>query len=232
MTQKPNFEQTGNSEDEQHIIEYLRSHDDFLDRHPDLLINMQVAHESGSGVSLIERQVDALRDNNKVLREKLRALIETAKQNESLNQQLYEVLLAAIVQDDLGTALDVLPGTIEQQFDLPLAVIRIPVNDDELRVRKECTDVADADYQQLRARIAHGKSVCDDRLPNQVLRYLFADQAEGVGSCALVPLGIGDPMGVLALASPDESRFRADLGTLFLDRLGAVVGVVLTRLLD
>ncbi len=231
MTQKPNFEQTENLEDEQRIIEYLRSHRDFLDRHPDLLVDMQLSHESGNGVSLIERQVDVLRESNEALKKKLRTLIEAAEQNESLNQQLYEVLLTAIVQNDLDTALDVLPGTIKEQFDLPLAVIRISVDDREMQARTEIADKSDIDYQQLHARIAHGRSVCDDRLPTQVLKYLFADQAEEVGSCALVPLGTGDPLGVLALASPDESRFRADFGTLFLDRLGDVVGVVLKRLL-
>lgn len=231
MTQKPNFDQTENLEDEQRVLEYLRSHRDFLNRHPDLLVDMQVSHESGDGVSLIERQVDVLRENNEVLRKKLRALIDTARQNESLNQQLYEVVLAAIVQNDLDTALDVLPGTIKEQFDLPLAVIRISADNRELQVRAEIVDKADVDYQQIHTRVAHGRSVCDDRLPTQVLKYLFADRAEQVGSCALVPLGSGDPSGVLALASPDESRFRADFGTLFLDRLGVVVGVVLKRLL-
>jgi uncharacterized protein YigA (DUF484 family) len=231
MTHKPNFDQTDNLVDEQHIIEYLRTHRDFLERHPDLLIDMQVPHDSGSGISLIERQVDALRESNEALRRKLRALIDTAKQNESLNQQLHEVLLAIIVQDDLDAALDVLTETIKDQFDVPLAVIRFAVDDQEKRARAEITDKADIDYQQLHARVAHGKSVCDDRLPTQTLKYLFADQAEKVGSCALVPLGTADPLGVLALASLDKSRFRADLGTLFLDRLGVVVGVVLQRLL-
>lgn len=231
MTQEPELHQTKNLEDERRIIDYLRSHQDFLDRHPDLLIDMQVPHESGSGVSLIERQVDALRESNAALRKKLRELVETAKQNESLNQQLYDVILAAIVQDDLDTALDVLPGIIKEHFDLPLAVIRISVDDHAMQARAEIADNADINYQQVYARVAHGKSVCDDRLPNQVLKYLFAQEAEKIGSCALVPLGIGEPLGVLALASPELSRFRADLGTLFLDRLGVVIGVVLQRLL-
>jgi len=231
MTQKPNFDQTENLDDEQQVIEYLRSHRDFLDRHADLLVDMRVSHESGSGISLIERQVDVLRENNEALRKKLRALIETAKQNESLNRQLYEVLLAAIVQTDLDSALDVLPATIKEQFDLPLAVLRIAVDDLAMQMRPEITNKADVDYQQLHARIAHGRSVCDDRLPHKVLQYLFADQAQQVGSCALVPLGTGDPLGVLALASSDKHRFRSDLGTLFLDRLGVVIGVVIKRLL-
>ncbi len=231
MTQKQNFDQTENLQDEQRIIEYLRGHRDFLDRHPDLLVDMHVPHESGSGLSLIERQVDALREENAALRTKLRTLIETAKRNESLNQQLYKVLLMAIVQSDLDTALEVLPDTIKEQFDLPLVVIRIANDDREMGARIEMADKSDIHYQQVHARVAHGKSVCDDRLPTQVLKYLFADQSEQVGSCVLVPLGFGDPLGVLALASSDENRFRADLGTLFLDRMGVVIGVVLKRLL-
>ncbi len=231
MTHKANVDQSDDLQEEQRVIEYLRNHRDFLKRHPELLIDMQVSHESGSGVSLIEKQVDVLRENNESLRKKLRALVSTAKQNESLNEQLYEVLLAAIVQDGLDSALDVLPATIKEQFDVPLAVIRIASDEHELPKRNEFAGSTDKEYRQVYARIAHGRSVCDDRLPLQVLTYLFADQAQKVGSCALIPLGHGDPIGVLALASPDEGRFRADLGTWFLDRLGRVVGVVLRRLL-
>ena len=231
MIQKSNIEQLDPLIEEQRIVEYLQDHKDFFDRHADVLTEMAVPHESGGGASLIERQVEALRGKNQVLKEKLNALVSTAKQNEVLNQHLYEVSLTAIELSNLDTALDALTEKIKDQFGVPLVAIRISYAGHRSTTRVEVADPDDAGYQQVHARIAHGQSVCDDRLPSGVLSYLFGIDAEQVGSCALVPLGGHQPLGILVLASPDKDRFRADLGTLFLDRLGTVVGRLLKRLL-
>jgi uncharacterized protein YigA (DUF484 family) len=53
-------------------------------------------------------------------------------------------------------------------------------------------------------------------------------------SIALLPLrapGGAEPFGLLVLGSPDPSRFAADLGTAFLERIADTAGAALARLL-
>ncbi len=231
MTPKPSVEQVDAADDEHKIVNYLRIHGDFFVRHPDLLLEMTLPHDAGSGVSLIERQVLELRAQNDTLKKKLSALVANARHNERLHQQMHEVLLAVVRQPDIRSVLESLAGTIKQQFALSLAVPRIANVDWQSHECEYMVDADDANYRKLRARIAHGRSVCDDRLPSEILTWLFGDEAATVGSCVLVPLGGSEPVGFLALAAHDESRFRSDLDTMFLDRLGAVVGALMQRLL-
>jgi uncharacterized protein YigA (DUF484 family) len=52
---------------------------------------------------------------------------------------------------------------------------------------------------------------------------LFAEQGEAVQSAALIPIRTEGASGVLAIGSADPDRFRPDMGTDLLDRLGEIV---------
>jgi uncharacterized protein YigA (DUF484 family) len=55
----------------------------------------------------------------------------------------------------------------------------------------------------------------------------FGDAAEHVRSLALVPLGQTRAVGLLALGSEDAQRFYAEMGTLYLRRIGELTAAAL-----
>jgi len=57
----------------------------------------------------------------------------------------------------------------------------------------------------------------------------FGESAEHVRSMALVPLGQTRAIGLLALGSEDPQRFFAEMGTLYLKRLGELISAGLAR---
>ena len=61
------------------VATFLREHPEFLAQHPDLLTSLSLPHTvvgtGGKTVSLIERQIDVLRDKNRALEFQLAALI-------------------------------------------------------------------------------------------------------------------------------------------------------------
>ena len=63
------------------VASYLRKHPDFLDQYPDILENLEINHQAGAAVSLIERQVDQLRASNAELEKKLGNLVQVAREN-------------------------------------------------------------------------------------------------------------------------------------------------------
>ncbi|MES9871125.1 MAG: DUF484 family protein, partial [Sedimenticola sp.] len=62
MSSQP--EQTTEEDTEQLVIDYLKSNADFFERNQDLLKELELSHSSGGAVSLIERQVQSLREQN------------------------------------------------------------------------------------------------------------------------------------------------------------------------
>jgi uncharacterized protein YigA (DUF484 family) len=58
---------------------------------------------------------------------------------------------------------------------------------------------------------------------------LFGDGAAHLRSFAYLPLRAGETFGLLALASEDAQRFYPEMGTLYLARLGELVGAAIAR---
>lgn len=209
--------------------QYLRQHPDFFQRHSELLNHLTIPDtESGAAISLIERQVDVLRDDKRSLEQRLHELVDVARQNEILSQRLQQVALMIARATDVNTLLDRLPEVLRREFTLVCASVRIGRNDS--LQRSELVDRNDANYIGLLERTAHGRSVCDDRLPESLLSYLFGDSAKAIRSTALIPLMGEKPMGVLGLGASDPDRFCPEMGTVYLDRLGELVEAGLSRL--
>ena len=60
--------------------------------------------------------------------------------------------------------------------------------------------------------------------------FLFGQEANDVGSVALVPLGDkGAPIGLLVLGSTDRDRFHPGMSTEFLARMADLISDALTR---
>ena len=61
------------------------------------------------------------------------------------------------------------------------------------------------------------------------MEFLFRDDAQEIGSVALVPLGSKAEIGFLAIGSSDADRFHPDMSIDFLARVGDLVAVALKR---
>ena len=56
---------------DQSVLDFLRQSPDFFLRHPSALSELSLPHESGEAVSLIERQIDILRERNVTMRKRM-----------------------------------------------------------------------------------------------------------------------------------------------------------------
>jgi uncharacterized protein YigA (DUF484 family) len=93
------------------VAEFLGKHPDFFREHPELLGRLEVPHTtSGPAVSLVERQVQVLREQNQRARKQLHELIEIARQNEELARRMHKLALtlmdAAEPKDIFSTLYD------------------------------------------------------------------------------------------------------------------------------
>ena len=63
---------------DEEVISYLRLDPNFFQRHANVLSELNLPHESGAAVSLIERQISILRERNMNMRRRMNELVETA----------------------------------------------------------------------------------------------------------------------------------------------------------
>jgi uncharacterized protein YigA (DUF484 family) len=203
------------------VARYLCKYPDFLLRHPEVLEAIQLPHESGNAVSLIERQVEHLRDQNNKLNRKLNQLIRVASDNEQLMSRLHHLTLELMIIDDLGLFFDRLIQALKSEFNAD--ILNVSLFDRKVSAHKDTPLYfirrEDSELQQFQAMLDKGETTCG-RLGDQKLEFLFGSRSQWVQSTAFVPLGND---GIMAIGSSDPARFYPGMGTLFLDLLASVV---------
>ena len=212
------------------VVRYLTDNPDFFQEHPELLGVLEIPHpESGVALSLIERQVDVLRNNNGSLEKQLNQLIMAARKNEELTEKLLQLAVFLASMPSVEQVLDRIQAWICKEFELDAVTLRLDAGHWQDLNRIEVVNTSEGDAGAIMERVTHRHSVCDDRLPQHLLEYLFAELADGVGSCALVPLIQANNLviGVLALGSADPLRYGPEQGIIYLDKLGKLVGSTL-----
>ena len=85
------------------VMRYLRENPDFFGRHPMLLTDLSLPHDSGEAISLVERQVAILRERNIDMRRRLTHLVGAANTNDTLFEKTRRFTLNMLDCDDLET---------------------------------------------------------------------------------------------------------------------------------
>jgi uncharacterized protein YigA (DUF484 family) len=222
------------TEFEHEMVRYLRDHPAFFEEHQDVLAGMILSHESGSAVSLIERQVQILREQKNEQKRKLQSLISAAQNNEKLNNNVNALILALLDASTLNDVLSITEQRIRADFEADAIVIKLLASGDE--VLKEHAELTA--WQQ--PALVIGEKVMTAREPmcgsfnSEQMQALFDDA--DIQSAGIVPLvknkNSKNCYGIIAIGSYDPQRFRADMGTLFLSLLGQVLTRILQRHLE
>lgn len=222
-------------ENEKTVVKYLRDNPDFFERHMDLLADMTLPHDSGA-ISLIERQVQILREQKDASKKKLNTLIHNAQINERLSERISNFILALLDAADLDEVLDIVQTRLTKDFDADTVVVRLfDTGHPAMAARPEIVDWSEPVMGAFEKVIKDKKPVCG-RLKHGQLESLFSDEAGQVASAALIPLVASEDSttcyGLLAIGSQQSDRFRADMGTLFLSQIGKILSRVLKQKLE
>lgn len=216
------------SEDD--VVRYLRSHGDFFGRHPTLLTDLSLPHDSGEAISLVERQVAILRERNIDMRKRLAHLVGAANVNDALFEKTRRFTLEMLEAGEIGAVDDVITRTLIEDFaaDEARCFVTHPTPFTSLAHTICCASSGELPANPLTQR----DGISCGMLRSDEFERLFGGSERGDGSAALIELRHGELVGVLAIGSTDPKRFSPDMGTLFIRYIGDVLARVLARLLD
>ena len=206
---------------EQVIAQYLLAHPDFFERHLDVLSKLRIPHPSGPAVSLLERQVQHLRDHNSKLHRRLQELIKVARENDGLSRRMQNLNLVLLEARDIGDMIRGVQSVLRDEFNADFTALRLVMSNGAAGL-EEPNRLAPAQLELFKSLLRSGRPLCG-RLTKAQTQALFDDAADSVASAAIVPLIGDDWQGVLAIGSRDEQRFGVGMGTLFLSRLGELL---------
>lgn len=229
---------------------YLMRHPDFFVNHHDTLSRLRVPHDSGSAVSLIEKQVSVLRGRCVYLEKSLRELIAVARQNESVHERLHELTQNIISASDLNEIVTLTQQCLRESFHAEeVYIILIAPAPKRASVGKAAAGSAKSTRKKPRQKapelpvldgatmIRHTdkriaafrevfnarQTVCGMPRANQLKAMVGKDHSH-VASAAIIPLHFERRLGLVMLTSRDEMRFGASKGVMFLNQMGDLLG--------
>ena len=212
------------------VAAYLQANPEFFVQHPELLAELSLPHESGSAVSLVERQVAILRERNIDMRHRLSKLLDNARDNDKLFDKTKRLVLSLLEGQDMGDVIDALHFSFDKDFGIHFTSVILFGNADKVpSSQARVISMAEA-REHLAALIKNNRASCDT-LGAADLEFIFGDKAKEIGSVATVPLMHGSAFGLLAIGNRDPQYYRSSMGTLFLSYIAEVLNRILPKYL-
>ncbi len=215
---------------EQDIANYLANTPGFFERHAELLAAIQLTSPHGQrAVSLQERQMEMLREKIRGLESKIIEMIRHGQENVAIADRLHRWTRALMLTANAGDVPGVLTRELMHLFMIPQAGIRIWGAADAFATLPFAKAVS-TDVKSLAASLT--LPYCGVNSGFEAAQWL--DDPASAMSLAMIPLRHGtgiEAFGMLVLASPDPTRYTAEMGTEFLQRIGELASASLSRLL-
>lgn len=208
------------------VREFLLANRDFFLEHPDLLLQLNFPHDTGGAVSLIERQVERLREELAIQRQQTKDLSKTAEANHQLFRKFANLLVTLAASKNASELLQSFSDELVQHFDLQQVLVMLPP-DTTLPTTNAVLVLTPEDMQKLSTQLLK-LSTYVGRTPPALLDTLKLD-AETVGSIGLVRLPLQDGLGYFCLVSKDAKRFQADMATDFIEILASLLASLLEQ---
>jgi uncharacterized protein YigA (DUF484 family) len=218
--------------EEASIASYLQHNPDFFERHQAVLTRLRLPHvRGGSTVSLVERQIEVLREKHAALEQKLAELVRVARANDAIAEKLHRFTKRLLRAGTRANAVEKIEASLREDFDSFHSVLILIGEHPDLAPQRfvRTTKADDSNLKSFETLFTSGKPRCGQIRDSQ-REFLFGADANDMGSVALVPLGEKGAVGLLALGSTDRDRFHPGMSTEFLARMGDLVADALTAL--
>lgn len=217
------------SPEPQDVADYLTRHPNFFNDFPGLLTELHIPHPHGThAVSMSERQLIAMRDKVRLLENKLAELIQFGEENDAISDKLHALALALLASSTPQELVAALALHLREGFAVPHHALRawnLPAGD--VSGLNEPVTQATLDGVAAMTQPACGPLAIPDA------SAWFGEMAPHLRAFASIPLrpaANAAPIGLLVLASEEAKRFYPGMGTLYLERLGQLIGAALQRM--
>lgn len=217
-----------------HVSEYLTHHPHFFEQHASLLTEIFLPSPHGNGaISLTERQQLAQRDKIRVLEAKLSQLIDFAEENDITSIKVHNLGARLLINHseniDFVTLQQTIADSLQQDFTVAQIQLQLWAESKEAALMQNPAFIP-TDESVIQWVSALSAPFCGTKPA-----LVFTSTPEHLKSFAFIPLAKTthlNPLdkqvfGVLILSSENQQRFSAGMGTMYLERIGEIVGAAL-----
>ena len=220
--------------EEESIAAYLQHNPDFFERHHAVLARLRLPHaRGGSTISLVERQIEVLREKHSTVEAKLAEFVRVARANDALADKLHRFTRQLLRAGSREGVIATMESGLRVDFDAFHSVLVLIGSHPDVTPQRFVRVVRadDPNLKSFETLFSNGKPRCGQARDSQ-REFLFGSDANDIGSVALVPLGEKGSIGLLALGSTDRDRFHPGMSTEFLARMADLIADALMPVPD
>jgi uncharacterized protein YigA (DUF484 family) len=188
-------------------------------------VRLKLPHvRGGATISLVERQIEVLREKLAGLEGKLAELLRVARANDAIAERLHRFTRRLVRDLPRDAAIARIETGLREDFDAFHAVLVLIGAQAEFAGQRFVRSVPadDPNLKSFESLFTTGKPRCGQARDSQ-RDFLFGPEGTEMASLALVPLGDKGSLGLLALGSADKDRFHPGMSTEFLARLAELI---------
>jgi uncharacterized protein YigA (DUF484 family) len=211
--------------EEESVAAYLQHNPDFFERHHAVLARLRLPHaRGGSTISLVERQIEVLREKHAAVEAKLADFVRVARANDALADKLHRFTRQLLRAGSREGVIATMEAGLRVDFDAFHSVLVLIGSHADVTPQRFVRVVRadDPNLKSFETLFSNGKPRCGQARDSQ-REFLFGSEANDIGSVALVPLGDKGSIGLLALGSTDRDRFHPGMSTEFLARMAELI---------
>ena len=213
---------------ERDVAEFLLMNPNFFKSNPDVLNALEITHNSEGTVSLIQKQVENLRNDYNSTLENLAQFLENAKENERIFSLTKKITLALLEQENITDLI----GELEKRFinDFGASVCKVLFFGGEInklpKGRVVGKDLAIKSLGELIKpnQIYSGPIDVDSKAK----KFLFGNK-ESIKECVLVSLKTKSVTAILMLGSETNDKYSPEKDSLFLEFISDVASSLIDR---
>ena len=210
------------------VAAYLLANPDFFVDRDRLLLKIQVPHKSKGTISLVEKQLDVIRDRQKKTRRQLKEFVENAERNKEIFDKSRKLILSMMAAKQSSEFFAALEKGLKRDFGCKansLVVFGKPkqINHFTSRIPAESA-------RKYVGALMQSKVPTLGTLRPREQDFLFQDQSEKVKSAAVLTIRDKNKhLGMLAIGSSDMEYFTPDMDTLFINFIAETLGKLLPQ---
>ena len=192
-----------NKLDPKEVELFLLDNLDFFESRESLVGEMKFRHSSSSASSLLERQINKLRDEQSNLMDLLSSFVNTAQLNEDLFKKSKELTLLILGASSRNQIKEIVQKSFTENFGVNNCKLDFYSNSD-------IGEIEDKTGMYFHKGAVHCGSFSKEKM-----EFLFKD--ENVESVALAVLIDSKKIGILMLGSYERTRYLGDEDTTFIE---------------
>lgn len=200
---------------EKEVINFLLENPDFFLKNPDALEKLEIRHESGEAVSLIEKQVEIIKKKNILTSSRLSEFLTNAEYNQQLFIKVKKLVMLILEENNLEELSILTESFFEKELGTEICRIYFFTQNElfDLSSKRIITpEIATSIF----AEVFKSNNISLGGINQELSGMVFGSKA-GIEEGAICKLNCEKIAGTLSLGSSSKGKFSKDSETLFLE---------------